>query len=137
MKSLVLAFIAALVVTAAGNFLIHGKILQPRYLESPQLLRGASDGEAHAPFLLAAFALFSLGAVWIFSRTLVGAPWVQAGLAFGAALWLIASASRYVTYYAIAPWPPRVVALQIGLELPLMLAVGLTIAAILGRRAPR
>jgi len=135
MKSFVLAFLAALVVTAAGNFLIHGKILQPQYLESPQLIRGAADGEAHAPFLLLAFAVFSLGAVWIFSRTLTGAPWVQAGLAFGAALWLIATVSRYLTYYAIAPWPPRVVGMQIFLELPLMLAVGLAISAILGRRA--
>ncbi|MEO8191786.1 MAG: hypothetical protein ABI682_15740 [Acidobacteriota bacterium] len=137
MKSLVLAFLAALVVTAAGNYVIHGKILQPRYLESPQLIRGAADGEAHAPFLLAAFAVFSLGAVWIFSKIFAGAPWLQAGLTFGAGLWLIASVSRYLTYYAIAPWPPRVVATQIALELPLMLAVGLTIAAILGRRAPR
>lgn len=78
MKSLVLAFLAALDVTAAGNFLIHGKILQPRYLESPRLIRGTADGEAHAPFLLLAFAVFSPGAVWIFSRTLGGSRWLEA-----------------------------------------------------------
>ena len=136
MKRFFLAFLATLVITAAGSFVIHGVLLKPLYLETPQLLRNAADSQAHAPFLLASFLAFSFGSVWIFwkhVRPVAGAAGAGAGLSYGLGLWLIWTVSHYVTDFAVAPWPSRVALLQMGLELPLALLVGVVIAAVLGR----
>ena len=135
MKRFVLAFLATLIVTTIGNFVIHGVVLKPLYLETPRLMRDAADGQAHAPFLMVAFLAFSFGAVWIYTRHVADAAGgVSAGLSYGVGLWLISSVARYVTDYAVAPWPSKVVFMQIGLELPLALLVGIVIAAVVGRR---
>ena len=52
------------------------------------------------------------------------------GLRYGLAVWLVASVSRYLTYFAIQPLPGGIVAMQIGLELVMMLLLGIVIAAI-------
>lgn len=130
MKRLVWTFVVVLVLSSVGNFVIHGMLLQPTYQQTPQLLRTPEDGAAHAPFLILSFAFFSLAFVWIYAHGVEEKPWLGQGLRYGLAMWLIASVSRYVTYYAIQPWSPNVVGLQIGLELIMLLLLGVVTAAI-------
>ncbi len=48
---------------------------------------------------------------------------------------MIASVSRYLIYFAVEPWSGAVVALQIRLELVMMLLLGLTVAALHRKQA--
>ncbi len=134
-KKLALAFVVVMVLSSIANFLIHGMLLQGSYLATPQLLREQQDASSHAPFLLLGFAIFTLGFVWIYAKGVEDKPWIGQGLRYGFAAWLIATASRYVVYYAIQPWSVGVVAAQIGLELIMMLVLGLAVAVILRRGA--
>jgi hypothetical protein len=112
------------------NFVIHGVFLAPVYQQTPQLLRAEQDANQHMIFMLLGFLIFSVAFVWIYARGLEAKPWLGQGLRYGLAVWLIASVSRYLIYFAIQPWSGTVVALQIGLELVMMLVVGITAAAL-------
>ena len=129
-KKLVIAFVAVFFFVTFANFVIHGILLQPYYAQSPQLMRTAADGQAHAPFLMLAFFFFSLGFVWIFAQGVSSRPWVGQGVRYGAAIWLVTSVSQYIVYYAIQPWPASVVCMQIGLELIMNIVAGLIVASI-------
>ncbi len=130
MKNFLLAFVAVLVLTAGLSFVIHGLLLNPLYQQTPQLGRTPDDAASHSMFLMVGFFFFSLGFVWIYARGIEAKPWVGQGLRYGIAMWLIAAVSRYFIYYAIQPWSMRVVLLQIGYELVMMLLLGLTVAGI-------
>ncbi len=129
-KKLVIAFVAVLIFAALANFVIHGVVLQPRYLQSPQLMRTPADSQAHAPFLGLAFLFYALGFVWIYAQGVNHRPWMGQGIRYGIAVWLITSVSEYIVYYAIQPWPGDVVGMQIGLELVMNVVAGLIVAAI-------
>lgn len=130
MKRMGLNIIVVFVVFTALSYVIHGLLLQSLYQQTPQLLRIAEDAQGHFPFMLLAFLLFSIAFVWIYSRGLEAKPWLGQGLRYGLAMWLIASVSRYLIYFAVQPWSGTVVALQIGLELIMMLLLGITVAAL-------
>ena len=130
MKKQILAWAAVVVLCFVANFLIHGVLLQPYYSQTPQLLRPERDAQAHMPFMLLGFVIFSAAFVWIYARGIEAKPWFGQGLRYGFAVWLIASVSRYLIYFAIQPWGGGVVAMQIGLELFMMLLLGVTAAAI-------
>ena len=130
MKRMSLSIIVVFVVFTALSYVIHGLLLQPLYQQTPQLLRAQQDAQSHFPFMLLGFLVFSVAFVWIYSRGLEAKPWLGQGLRYGLIVWLIASLSRYLIYFAIEPWSGTVVALQIGLELIMMLLVGITVAAL-------
>lgn len=130
MKRAILAFVVSLVVYTMSNFVIHAVILQPFYQRTPQLLRPPQDGAAHTPFLLLGFVFFTLAFVWIYAQGVEAKGWLGQGLRYGLAVWLIATVSRYLIYYAIQPWPATVVAAQIGLELIATLLVSVILAAL-------
>ena len=50
------------------------------------------------------------------------------GLRYGVAIWVIATVSYYMIYYAVQPWPATVVAAQIGLELVSTLLLSVVLA---------
>lgn len=135
MKRMGLTIIVVFVVFTFLSFIIHGVLLQPLYQQSPQMLRTQQDAQSHFPFMLLAFLVFSVAFVWIYSRGLEPKPWLGQGLRYGLAVWLIASVSRYLIYFAVQPWSGSVVALQIGLELIMMLLVGITAAALYRKAA--
>ncbi|MGA8185358.1 MAG: hypothetical protein WB819_17140 [Terriglobia bacterium] len=130
MKKMGLTVIVVFVVFTVLSFVIHGVLLQPLYQQTPQLLRAAQNSQQHTLFMLLGFLVFSIAFVWIYARGLEAKPWLGQGLRYGLAMWLVASVSRYLIYFAIQPWSGTVVALQIGLELVMMLVVGLTVAAL-------
>jgi hypothetical protein len=135
MRRILIAFVAVLILSTIANFLIHGVILQPAYHATPHLIRAEQDASSHAPFLLWGFVFFSLGFVWIYARGVQAKPWLAQGMQYGFAMWLIASVSRYVIYYAIQPWAPAVILMQIGYELVMMLVLGATVGAIIRTKA--
>jgi hypothetical protein len=130
MKRMGLTIIVVFVVFTALSFFIHGVLLQPLYQQTPRLLRAEQDAHQHMLFMLLGFLVFSVAFVWIYGRGLEAKPWLGQGLRYGLAMWLVASVSRYLIYFAIQPWSGTVVALQIGLELIMMLLLGLTTAAL-------
>jgi hypothetical protein len=130
MKKMGLTVLVVFVVFTVLNFVIHGVLLQPLYQQTPQLLRAAQDAQQHTLFMLLGFLVFSIAFVWIYARGLEAKSWLGQGLRYGLAMWLVASVSRYLIYFAIQPWPGTVLALQITLELIMMLLVGLTTAAL-------
>jgi hypothetical protein len=130
MKKMGLTIIVVFLVFTALSFVIHGVLLQPLYQQTPQLLRAEQDAQQHMIFMLLGFLVFSVAFVWIYGRGLEVKPWLGQGLRYGLAMWLIASVSRYLIYFAIQPWSGAVVALQIGLELIMMLLLGITVAAL-------
>lgn len=130
MKKMGLTIIVVFVVFTVLSFVIHGVLLSPLYQQTPQLLRVEQDANQHMIFMLLGFLIFSAAFVWIYARGLEAKPWLGQGLRYGLAMWLIASVSRYLIYFAIQPWSGTVVTLQIVLELIMMLLVGITAAAL-------
>lgn len=130
MRRFLLALVAIFVETAVLNFVIHGILLHLFYQQTPQLMRAESDASSHTVFLLAGFFFFAVGFVAIYTRGVEAKPWPGQGIRYGFAIWLIASVSRYLIYYAIQPWPVHVASLQIGYELVMSVLLGLTVAAI-------
>ncbi len=129
-KKFVVAFVAVLVVSNVGGFVVHGWLLQGDYAQFPNLLRTEEDANAHFPFMLLNFVFYSLGFVWIYAQGVEDKPWAGQGLRFGAAVWLITSVAFFLTYYAVQPWSGDIVAKQISYELAVRLAEGLTVAAL-------
>lgn len=141
MKRAIGAFVVSLVLYTLSNFVIHGILLKPLYEQTPQLLRNPQDGAAHMPFMLLSFVIFSAAFVWIYRQGVDAKGWLGQGIRYGLAIWLIATVSRYLIYYAIQPWSARVVAAQVGLELIATLIVSIVLAGIYrkpsGRSAKR
>ena len=129
-KKFALAFLVVLVVNAVLSFLVHGMLLQGDYAQYPNLLRMQEDANAHFPYMLLNFLFFSLAFVWIYAHGLEDKPWLGQGLRFGVAVWLLTSVSTYLTYYAVQPWSGSVVLKQIAFELPMILLLGITAAAL-------
>jgi len=129
-KKFFITFVVVLVVTVVGSFLVHAILLNPDYQQNQQLLRSEEDANAHFPFMLLNFLAFSLAFTWIYAQGVEDKPWEGQGIRFGLAVWLLNSVSGFLTYYAVQPWPGITVARQIGFELPWMLVLGLTAAAL-------
>lgn len=144
-KKFALAFVVVLVVTVMGSFVVHAVLLQPDYQQNQQLLRSQEDAAAHFPYMLLNFFAFSLAFVWIYAHGVEDKPCPSTiaqgtpsrvegrlgqGLRFGLAVWLLNSVSGFLTYYAVQPWPASTVLRQIGFELPWMLVLGVTAAAL-------
>ena len=133
-KRFAAAFIGVLILTALMNFVIHAVLLKADYAAQPALIRSEADGSAHMLYLMLAFVIFALG------FTLLWDKWardrrtgVADGLVFGILAWLLVSVNRYLTYYAVQPWPASVVCKQIVYELVWCLSAGILVALIYGR----
>ncbi len=101
----------------------------------PDLMRTPADSQTHTVYLIVGFLFFSIGFVGMYAAGVNSSHWVGQGIHYGALVWLVASVSRYFIYYAIQPWPLRLVLEQIVLELIMMLVLGMLVAA-LGRTRP-
>jgi len=134
-KRFVLAFVAVLVLAAVGNFVVHGMLLHEPYSHFPNLLRTEKDSNDHIVFLMSGFLFFTLGFVWIYGQLRQSGNSLMDGLKYGAAVWLIASVSRYAIYYAIQPWSADVVWMQIGYELVFSLILGAAVGLLMKERS--
>jgi hypothetical protein len=129
-KKASLAFVVVLVLANVTGFLVHGMLLQPDYRSMPQLQRSLEEQQAHMPFMLFGSVVYSLAFVWIFARGVEAKPWLEQGVRYGVAVWMISSIPTYLTYYTVQPWPENLVMKQIGFDLVSVVLLGVVAAAI-------
>ena len=67
-KKQLIAFVVLFFLTAIGNFVIHGVLLRPSYMQVKEMMRSEQDGNANAMFLIVVFVFFCLGMVWIYAH---------------------------------------------------------------------
>lgn len=114
------------------GFVIHGVLLADDYRSVPQLIRPPE--QAQPIYMLLGFAFFALAFVWIYARGVEDKPWPGQGARFGIAVWMLFSLPVYLIYYfAVQPWPSRIVMKQIALEFFSMLLLGILTAAVYRR----
>lgn len=130
-KRFILAFVVVFVFTAAASFVIHGLMLHPDYAQFPNLLRTETDANQHMVYLLAAFAVFALAFVLVWSLWVprYSSP-VRAGLFYGIVMWLVESVNHYLINYAVSPWSGDVVVKQMGYEFVWMVVLGMVLGAV-------
>ncbi|MDO4708316.1 MAG: hypothetical protein Q4B94_00605 [Pseudomonadota bacterium] len=124
--------IAALVL----NFLIHGLLLREDYaaLVARGLVRGATDGMRHLPWMLLAHVLTGFGLTWLYSLVHPQATTPRNGLRFGSVMALTATIPGYLVFYALQPWPAQLLIKQIVLATTATLMLGLLLSWLEPRR---
>src|SRR4051812_43987989 len=129
------AIALALVVSEVLSAGIHGFLLGADY----EPFRGSMlRAQAGTPMLLlpVAHLMFVSALVWVYSRVhLAGGTFVR-GVKIGVAGYLLGQAPLWMVWYAEQPWPGTLLVKQLVLELASSIVVGLTIAAVCGRRTP-
>src|SRR5712692_7260692 len=93
------AVAAVFVVGMIMGFVIHGKLLEADYKSLGPLMRSPQDGEAHFPYLVLGFVLFSIAFAWLYAKGVEDKPWIGQGLRFGFVTWFF-GVSGFLTYYA-------------------------------------
>ena len=124
MRRFVLRWAVLFIAANVFGFVVHGLLLQRDYAASPQLLRTQGDANRHFVYMLIGFACSSGALVWIYDHGVQSRPWLGQGIRFGFAVWMLTSLPRFLTYYAVQPWPGAVVAKQISFELVTVLLMG-------------
>ncbi|MGH8104303.1 MAG: hypothetical protein ACREJQ_07275 [bacterium] len=130
-KKALLATLAVFVLTSVLNYVIHGMLLKNAYMQRPELMRPADAAGNYMGAMWVAFLVFSLAFVWIYQYGVENKPWMGQGIRYGLATWMLVSVPRYLIYYAVEPLEKNVPAMQIGYELPMMVVLGLTVAALM------
>jgi hypothetical protein len=130
-KRFAVAFVVVLVLTAVASFVIHGTLLHPDYAQLPNLLRTEADSNAHAGWLLLAFAVFAFAFVFVWAAWAprYSSP-VRAGLFYGMVMWLVESVNHYLINYAVQPWPAELVTKQMGYEFVWLAVMGMVLGAV-------
>src|SRR5262245_12683181 len=94
------------IVFLVGNvmaFLGHGLWLHSDYLSLGPMMRPEAAQQAHYPWMLLAFLIYSVALVWMYSQGNSGRTWLGQGFRFGVAVWAIASVPMYLVNFAVAP----------------------------------
>jgi hypothetical protein len=122
--------IAVFVATFLLGFLGHGTLLHHDYLSLGAMMRTEADGQAHFPWMLLGFFIYSAAIVWMYSQGNSGKPWLGQGFRFGAGVWAIASVPMYLINYAVAPWPGKIIVKQVAWDFVAVALLGILIAAL-------
>lgn len=130
-KRFALTCLVIFVLSNGLGFLIHGVLLDSDYKALSQIYRSEADFNARLWIIWSANLLFSLGAVWIYSKGLeANRPWLGQGIRFGLALWVLASAPGFLIGYVISPVPKALTFKQLGLVLISNVIIGIVTAAL-------
>lgn len=122
--------IAVFVATFLLGFLGHGTLLHRDYLSLGAMMRTEAEGQAHFPWMLLGFFIYSAAIVWMYSQGNSGKPWLGQGFRFGVGVWAIASVPMYLINYAVAPWPGMIIVKQVAWDFIAVVLLGLVIAAL-------
>ncbi len=107
------AFVAVLIVTAAGDFAWHNWLLKDFYFSQLELINGTALPEEFPPFIVAAIVLSSLGTTY-FVLSAPKMPDVLHGAARGALLGLMmAGVLNLVNHQLILEWSLTVASVDI------------------------
>lgn len=119
------------------GFLGHGLWLSRDYHSLGPMMRSDAAQQTHFLWMLLGFFIYSAAIVWMYSQGNTGKPWLGQGIRFGVAVWAIASVPMYLINYAVAPWPGKLVAKQLGWDFIAVVVLGLLIAALCRKDAAR
>jgi hypothetical protein len=127
-KPFLIAWLLTFIVWMMGDFVVHGVLLHGDYATLPNLYRSDTDSQQYMHFMLLAHVMLAGAMVYIYRFGMQAKAWLGQGLRFGLALAGLNIVPNYLIYYAVQPLPGLMVAKQIGLEVVLMLLLGLLVA---------
>ena len=130
-----LASIAVFVVSMAGGFVVHGKLLHGDYSGLPNLFRPEAEAGALFPLMILAHVIMAGAFVWIYSRGIEPKPWLQQGIRFGVAIALLTAVPMYTIYYVVQPMPGALAVKQMIYDGILTVLIGV-VAAFFYRQKP-
>ncbi len=125
-----LAALCVLLSMMTTGFLVHGVLLVGDYKALGSMMRNDEDAVAHFPLNLIAHIAMALAIIWINAKGVEQKPWLDQGLRFGFAFWLVGSISVYLIYCAVQPLPGILVTKQISYGLLESLLMGAVVAVI-------
>ncbi|HWX56343.1 MAG TPA: hypothetical protein VN176_17270 [Verrucomicrobiae bacterium] len=127
-------WVVAFVAINVFGFIGHGWLLKGDYLslshDQAHFLRTEADGNAYMSWMLLAFAVLAAGMVWMYAKGNTGQSWIGQGIRFGIAVWLVSAVYSYLIYFAVQPWPPMLIAKEMGWDLVSFVLTALAIAAL-------
>lgn len=136
-KKFFIAWLAVFVAWMAGDFLIHGTLLQADYTQLARLYRTPAESQQYFPWMLFAHVLMAAAFTWIYARGTEAKPWVAQGARYGIAVALLSAVPGYLIYYVVQPLTGELVTKQIIFSSILLTVLGIIVAWFYRERALR
>jgi hypothetical protein len=133
MKKRLLLLVSVFVTFFLTDFLIHGVILKPIYMETTSLWRAESEMPAFMPYMMLGQFLISFFFAWIFCHGYKGRGPVE-GIRFGLLLTGF-MAGNHLVMYAAQPYPLSLVLSWIVACAAQSVLAGIIASLVLGRQA--
>ncbi len=127
-KRFFIAWSAVFVAWMAGDFLIHGPLLNADYMQLQKLYRTQEETRQYFPWMILAHVLQAGAFTWIYARGTEAKPWVAQGVRYGVAVALLAMVPGYLVYYVVQPLTGELVTKQIIFSSILMVVLGMIVA---------
>ena len=126
-KRIVLATLAAFVVSQVLAGYIHGFILDADYGPYYGTLLRSGDEAWQFIFLPVAHLSFIIGLMWVYTHAPMKGSAARQGVFLGILAWMMGQVPVWLIWYAEQPWPDSLIVKQLGLELISSMLIGLTI----------
>ena len=127
-KKFLIAWVVLFIAWMAGDFLVHGILLKPDYLQQARLYRSDAESQAYFHWMLLAHVLMAGAFAWIYARGREAKPWMAQGVRYGIAVALLGVIPGYLIYYAVQPLPGAMVIKQIVFSGILIIVLGIIVA---------
>lgn len=134
-KRIVLATLAAFVVSQVLAGYIHGFILDADYGPYYGTLLRSGDEAWQFIFLPVAHLSFIIGLMWVYTHAPMKGSAARQGVFLGILAWMMGQVPVWLIWYAEQPWPDSLIVKQLGLELISSMLIGLTITFTAPQRA--
>lgn len=133
------AMVAVFLASFATGFLFHGVLLAPDYqlLTARGIYGGPELFQVRWICMVAAYAAFGAGTVWLYSRGAEPAPWLPQGVRFGLAVWLLYPVTSFLIQFTVQRIPKTVMLKQVGLELIDKVLLGCLTAFLVSKAASK
>jgi hypothetical protein len=127
-KKLVPTIIVVFIVANLFGFLIHAILLKPDYLPIAGYYRPM--GQEKMLFISLAYLSFAIGSVWVYAKGVEDKGWLEQGIRFGIAMWLVLAVPSFLIAYAVQPVPGMLVLKQVVFEGADKILLGILTAAL-------
>jgi hypothetical protein len=127
-KKLVPTIIVVFIVANVFGFLIHAILLKPDYLPIAGYYRPM--GQEKMLFISLAYLSFAIGSVWVYAKGVEDKSWLEQGIRFGIAMWLVLAVPSFLIAYAVQPVPGMLVLKQVVFEGADKILLGILTAAL-------
>jgi hypothetical protein len=111
---LILAAVAAFLISFVFSFIAHGMLLHGDYAQLPNLFRPESEGMTYLPIIFLSHVIKGVAFAVVYREGLSEGPhWYTQAIRFGALMVLLITVPLYLVYYAVQPMPASIVGKQI------------------------